>query len=60
MRLSKLQQKEPGVIRIDFSPTSPLCPIAFKFTVDIKNAELKVDGVDRTLVYCQGHIMKKR
>jgi metal-sulfur cluster biosynthetic enzyme len=52
-----LREKESGVIEIYFRPTSPFCPIAFKFAADIKNAALGVRGVIKVLVYCQDHVM---
>lgn len=57
--IRELKEKELGVIRIDFRPTSPFCPIALKFAVDIKDAALKVKGVNKALVYCKGHIMEE-
>ena len=60
MRLiKKLEEKKPGIIRIVFRPTSPLCPIAVKLAFDIKNEALKVEGVDTVLVYCQDHMMEE-
>ena len=56
--ITDVKSKGPGVVRIDFVPSSPFCPIAFKLAVDIKNAATKVEGVKRALVYCHGHTME--
>ena len=57
--ISSVKEESPGVVRIDFVPTSPFCPIAFKFAQDIKNSAKKVSGVTKALVYCHGHNMEK-
>jgi metal-sulfur cluster biosynthetic enzyme len=58
MRLIRdLKEKEPGILRIDFRPSSSVCPIALKLAMDIKNEASKVEGVEKVLVYCQDHMM---
>ncbi|MFQ6074076.1 MAG: iron-sulfur cluster assembly protein [Candidatus Bathyarchaeia archaeon] len=57
--ITKVKEKSPGVVRIEYLPTSPFCPIAFKFSMDIKNAAEKVAGVEKALVYVHGHTMEK-
>jgi len=57
--VSDVKEQAPGVVKIDFIPTSPFCPIAFKFAMDIKNTAKKVVGVDKALVYVHGHTMEK-
>jgi metal-sulfur cluster biosynthetic enzyme len=57
--ITELKERDPGVIRIDFRPTSSFCPIALKFALDIKDTTLKVDGVEKALVYCQGHMIEE-
>jgi len=57
--ITGVKEEEPGVVRVDFTPSSPFCPIAFKLAMDIKNAAAKVDGVKKALVHCHGHIMEK-
>ena len=52
-------EQEDGVVKIEFVPTSPYCPIAFKFAMDIKKAASKVEGVKKALVYCRGHAMEE-
>jgi len=54
-----LKENEPGVVRIDFRPSSPICPIALKLALDIRDAALKVEGVNKALVCCQEHIMQE-
>lgn len=59
MRMIKsVKEEEPGVIKIEFIPSSPFCPIAFKLAMDVKNVALRVAGVKRALVYCRDHIME--
>ncbi len=57
--ISGVKEKSPGIVQVDFVPTSPYCPIAFKFAQDIKAAARKVPGVKNALVYCHGHNMDK-
>jgi len=54
-----VKEQEPGVVKIDFVPTSPFCPIAFKFAVDIKATAKKVNGIKKALVYVHGHTMEE-
>jgi len=59
MRMIKgLKENEPGIVTIEFKPSSPFCPIALKIAIDIKNAAASVKGVRRALVYCRDHIME--
>ena len=57
--ITDVEEQEPGVVKIDFVPTSPFCPIAFKFAVDIKKSAMKVKGIKKALVYCHGHTMEE-
>jgi metal-sulfur cluster biosynthetic enzyme len=60
MRLIKeLKEKEPGVVRIVFRPSSPICPIALKLAYDIKDVAMKVEGVNKAVVYCRDHLMQE-
>jgi metal-sulfur cluster biosynthetic enzyme len=56
--ITGVKEQEPGVVEIVFVPTSPFCPIAFKFASDIKTAAQKVDGLKKALVYVHGHNLK--
>jgi len=61
MRLiKKLKEEAPGVVRLDFKPTSPFCPIVLKFAADIKDAALRVEEVNKALVYCHSHVMEEK
>lgn len=57
--IREVKEESPGVVRIEYVPTSPYCPIAFKFSMDIKNIAKKVAGLKKILVYVQGHTMEK-
>ena len=57
--ITDVKEQEPGVVKIDFIPSSPFCPIAFKLALDIKNVAKGVKGVKKALVYCHGHAMEK-
>lgn len=60
MRLiKKVTEAEPGVMRVEFSPTSPICPIALKLAIEIKKAALEIENVRNALVYCRGHVMEE-
>jgi metal-sulfur cluster biosynthetic enzyme len=58
--ITNVKEEQPGVFRVEFIPSSPFCPIAFKLAVDIKNAALKVPGVKKALIYCHGHMMEQQ
>src|SRR5512136_677218 len=58
--ITNVKEEEPGVVKVEFIPTSPFCPIAFKLANDIKNAAKKVPGVTKALVYCRGHMMEQQ
>jgi len=58
--ITNVKEEEPGVVKVEFVPTSPFCPIAFKLASDIKNAAKKVPGVKKALVYCRGHAMEQQ
>jgi metal-sulfur cluster biosynthetic enzyme len=58
--ITNVKEEEPGVVRVEFIPTSPFCPIAFKLANDIKSAAKKVPGVTKAMVYCRGHMMEQQ
>lgn len=58
--ITNVKEEEPGVIKVDFIPSSPFCPIAFKLAVDVKNTAQGVSGVKKALVYCRGHMMEQQ
>ncbi len=57
--ITEVKEESPGVVRIEYVPTSPFCPIAFKFSMDIKNVAKKVAGVKKAKVYVHGHNMEE-
>jgi metal-sulfur cluster biosynthetic enzyme len=57
--IQSVKEQEPGVVKIDFVPTSPYCPIAFKFALDIKATAKKVNGIKKAYVYVHGHSMEQ-
>jgi metal-sulfur cluster biosynthetic enzyme len=58
--ITNVKEEQPGVYKVEFIPSSPFCPIAFKLASDIKAAALKVPGVKKALVYCRGHAMEQQ
>jgi metal-sulfur cluster biosynthetic enzyme len=58
--ITNVKEEEAGVVRVEFIPTSPFCPIAFKLAADIRDAAKKVPGVKKALVYCRGHAMEQQ
>lgn len=58
--IKSVKEEEPGVVKVEFIPSSPFCPIAFKLASDIKKEALKVAGVKKALVYCRGHMMEDK
>ena len=57
--ITGVKETEPGVVQIEFVPSSPFCPIAFKLAMDVKNAAIKVKGVKKAIVRCRGHTMEE-
>lgn len=58
--VTSVKEEVPGVVKVEFIPTSPFCPIAFKLANDIKTAAKKVPGVTKALVYCRGHVKEQQ
>ncbi len=58
--ITNVKEEETGVLKVEFVPSSPFCPIAFKLAADIKNAAMKVAGVKKALIYCRGHKMEQQ
>lgn len=58
--IKSVKEEEPGIVKIEFIPSSPFCPIAFKLAADIKREAMNVAGVKKALVYCRGHMMEKQ
>jgi metal-sulfur cluster biosynthetic enzyme len=58
--ITNVKEEEPGTVKVDFIPSSPFCPIAFKLAMDIKNAALTVAGIKKALIYCRGHMMEQQ
>lgn len=49
-----------GEVTVEFTPTSPFCPIAFFLATSIKEAVEKVEGVKSVKVLSQGHMMDEQ
>ena len=58
--ITSVKEERPGIVKVEFIPTSPFCPIAFKLASDIKDAAKEVQGVKKALVYCRGHAMEQQ
>jgi metal-sulfur cluster biosynthetic enzyme len=58
--ITSVKEQEQGVFKVEFVPSSPFCPIAFKLALDIKNAAMKVPGVKKALIFCRGHMMEQQ
>jgi len=58
--IQSVKETEPGTVTVEFVPTSPFCPIAFKLAADIKAAAKSVPGVQQAVVYCRGHAMEQQ
>ena len=58
--ITNVKEEDHGVVKVEFVPTSPFCPIAFKLANDIKHAAKRVPGVTKALVYCRGHMMEQQ
>jgi metal-sulfur cluster biosynthetic enzyme len=58
--IQSVKETEPGTVTVEFVPTSPFCPIAFKLAADLRDAAKTVDGVKKAVVYCRGHAMEEQ
>jgi metal-sulfur cluster biosynthetic enzyme len=58
--IQTVKETAPGEVTVEFVPTSPFCPIAFKLAADIKAAAKTVPGVTKAMVYCRGHAMEQQ
>jgi metal-sulfur cluster biosynthetic enzyme len=58
--IESVKETESGNVTVEFVPTSPFCPIAFKLAADIKAAAKSVEGVKSALVFCRGHAMEQQ
>jgi metal-sulfur cluster biosynthetic enzyme len=58
--ITSVKEKEPGVVEVEFIPTSPFCPIAFKLAAELREAAKRVLGVKKALIYCRGHAMEQQ
>jgi metal-sulfur cluster biosynthetic enzyme len=58
--IQSVKETAAGEVTVEFVPTSPFCPIAFKLASDIKAAAKSVPGVKKATVYCRGHAMEQQ
>jgi metal-sulfur cluster biosynthetic enzyme len=58
--IESVKETETGNVTVEFVPTSPFCPIAFKLAADIKAAAKSVSGVSKATVFCRGHAMEQQ
>ena len=57
--ITNVEEQKPGIVKVDFVPSSPFCPIAFKLAFEVKKAAEKVKGIKKVLVYCHGHNLEE-
>jgi metal-sulfur cluster biosynthetic enzyme len=58
--IQSVKETAPGEFTVEFVPTSPFCPIAFKLATDIKAAAKAIPGVTKAIVFCRGHAMEQQ
>jgi metal-sulfur cluster biosynthetic enzyme len=58
--IASVKENPAGTVTVEFVPTSPFCPIAFKLAADLKAAAKTVPGTQKVLVYCRGHAMEQQ
>ena len=58
--IKNVKETAVGEVTVEFVPTSPFCPIAFKLASDIRDATKSVEGVQKAVVYCRGHAMEEQ
>jgi metal-sulfur cluster biosynthetic enzyme len=58
--IQSVKETAPGEVTVEFVPTSPFCPIAFKLSADIRDAAKSVRGVQKAVVFCRGHALEQQ
>ena len=58
--IRSVKETAPGAVTVEFVPTSPFCPVAFKLAVDLRDAAKLVPGVKDAVVFCRGHVMEQQ
>jgi metal-sulfur cluster biosynthetic enzyme len=58
--IQSVKETAPGAVTVEFIPTSPFCPIAFKLAADLRDAAKSVPGVKKAVVLCRGHAMEQQ
>jgi metal-sulfur cluster biosynthetic enzyme len=57
--IRSVKETEAGVVRVDFTPTSPVCPMAAKLAIEVKDRVENIIGVKKAVIYIRGHIMER-
>jgi len=57
--IKNVKEKRPGILEIEFIPSSPFCPMAFRLALRLREAAENVEGVKKAYVYCRGHMMEE-
>lgn len=58
--IQSVRETALGRVTVEFIPTSPFCPIAFKLAGDIRDTAKTVSGVEAVVVNCRGHAMEEQ
>jgi metal-sulfur cluster biosynthetic enzyme len=58
--ITDVKEEDYDVVKVEFVPSSPFCPIAFKLASNLKNAAKKVPDAKKVLVYCRDHVMEQQ
>jgi metal-sulfur cluster biosynthetic enzyme len=58
--IQSVKETEAGTVTVEFVPTSPFCPIAFKLSADLRDAAKTVPGLKKVVVLCRGHAMEQQ
>lgn len=58
--ITKIKELGEGFVEVEFTPSSPICPIAFYLANEIKNKTLAVEGVRKARIICKGHMMESQ
>jgi len=58
--IRSVKETEPGIVRIEFSPSSPVCPMAVRVAMEVRSKAENIEGVKKALVYCRGHMIEEK
>jgi metal-sulfur cluster biosynthetic enzyme len=57
--IREVKETKPGIVKVDFMSSSPISPLTIRLAIEVKNRAENVEGVEKAIIFCRGHIMEK-